>query len=59
MTEYELVRAVLPNLERSWMGTHTLHAPNGQERTPVLRGLWSDTVDGTAPTRGASRRRAR
>lgn len=58
MTEHELVRAVLPNLERSWMGTKTFRSPAGTERHPVFRGLYSDSVDGTynGPLRGKDTR---
>ena len=45
MSDYELLRALLPNLERSWMGTRTFEGATGT-RTPVLRCLQTDTVSG-------------
>ena len=46
MTTDELVRTILPNLDRSWVGVKRFDA-GAAVRTPVLRGIQTDTVAGT------------
>ena len=45
MTTDELLRTILPHLDRSWVGVKRFGA-GAAVRTPVLRGIQTDTVAG-------------